>query len=192
MTQNRLSPAVAVALALGVAVGGVAPSQAQIGTGNSIIGAGDETIGAVVSPDDPKANRAEARAFGDCIVNRIAYRTQENLVQTSSGAFATMPNTHVPVTHADGCLVVDLAVEMTNSDGSGNLMVRAVINGIGVATPIGTLLGRVVSPTVYETRSMRFMFPNVPAGTHTVKIEWLASGGGTASAQKRTLTVQHR
>ena len=191
MTNLRSLFAVAAALAIGALLGGGGLVQAKLGTGDEAIG-GTPDIASVGAP------RAEApRVVGQCITNRTAYRTQTNQVSATPGlfTFVLMANTHLPVTHAAGCLIVDFSAEMSAGTADTNMIIRASISGTGlqVAEPPFAAVGRPVAANVYEMRSMRFVFPSVPAGTHTVRIEWSrGSGAGPGEIRNRTLTVQYR
>ena len=183
----------ACAVALTIGAGGVAGSaRAQLGNGSAAIGTG-RAIGAVPETASPEAAKVGApRAIGQCVTNRTAFRTQDNEVSTTSFTFVTMANTHFPVTHQAGCLVVDLAGMVANASALGAISVRAWIGGVGAAEPPEISLGRPIEALIYDTRSMRFVFPNVPAGTHTVRIDWRSQTGSTVSVNERTLTVQYR
>jgi hypothetical protein len=173
----HMMPGFAALFVFGTLIVGVDPADGQLGTNAAV---GDE--------------QAAARVFGSCITNRTVFRTQTNQVQTLSPlSFRTMDNTHLPVTHAAGCLIVDFAGELHSNTNAGRIHIRAFITGRGVAEPPEALIGHSVEATEFETRSMRFVVPNVPAGTHTVRIEWLMDDlFGIARARNRTLTVQHR
>ena len=196
MTQYRSFLAAAVALATGTAAVGVAPAHAQLGTGDSAIGAGGEAVGAALSSNGTEAESAAApRTTGGCTTNKTEFRTQSNLVEkvwNGFSGFSTMPNTHLPVTHAAGCLIVDFSGDMTLLGANPPTFIRALIAGVGAAEPSWASVGTPATPGNMMVRSARFVFPNVPAGTHTVRIEWSVIASGTVRAERRTLTVQHR
>jgi hypothetical protein len=178
--------AVAIPLALGVAAGS-SVAHAQLGNATAAIGSAGE---ADAGPSEGRA--AAPRVVGNCITNRTAYRTQSNSVSTTSPTFSTMPNTHFPVTHAAGCIIVDFSAMVLIVNSTERMLVRAWIGGIGAAEPLQMNLGRPASANQYETRSTHFVFPNVPAGTHTVRIEWRSQNGGNVGVGNRTLKVQYR
>ena len=182
--------AVVAAVTMGGSLVDVDPARAELGAGGSSIGSGGNAIGKGAAQGETAAYEAAPRAVGGCTTNKTQFRTQTNQVHTASNVFAVMPNTHFPVTHAAGCLIVDFAGEMAAI--GAYLEVRAWIGGIGAAEPPVVLLApNSGADAITDTRSMRFVFPNVPAGTHTVRIDWkLASGD--AFATRRTLTVMHR
>ena len=189
MTNLQTMLVLAVALTVGGSMFGVDPAHAQLGNGSAAIGRGPPDA---ASSKTPQAGAP--RAVGSCITNRTAFRTQTNAIQRNAPvSFFLMDNTHVPVTHAAGCLIVDFAGEMYANTNAGTIRIRASIVGIGVGEPPEALIGHTVDPTEFETRSMRFVFPDVPAGTHTVRIDWRTDDiFATLRARNRTLTVQHR
>ena len=182
--------AAVAALTMGASLFGLDPAHAQLGNGSGAIGAGGEAIGTIEGGVSEGERAAAPRIVGGCVTNRTAYRTQSNTVTTTSSTFVTMPNTHLPVTHAAGCLIVDVVGEVTNTN-TATMFIRAWIGGIGAAEPPDGALGVPALAGAIETRSMRFVFPNVPAGTHTVRIEW-RTFSGTMFALHRALTVMHR
>ena len=186
MTRTGTMFAIAAALAIGATFGGDGLVQARLGTGGEAIGGTPEMVSA-----HTRANDA-SRSVGNCITNRTAYRTQSNSASTVSGIFAAMPNTHFPVTHNAGCLIVDFSGEVYTSSATTRMLIRAWIGGIGAAEPVFVFLGRPVAAGILEVRSMRFVFPNVPAGTHTVRIDWASSSGASVHVNRRTLTAQYR
>ena len=182
----------AAALSIGTFLADVDPAHAQLGTGNAAIGGGGEAIGRG-APEGAASEAPRAVApLGQCVTNRTAFRTPGNFVGTTSTSFALMPNTHFPVTHAAGCLIVDFAGTVLSSDASNAVTIRAFIVGIGPAEPGAVSMGRPAAPGIFETRSMRFVFRDLPAGTHTVRIEWQSNTGGNVNVAFRTLTVQYR
>ena len=187
MTRTGTMLTISAALAVGAMFGGGGLVQARLGTG------GETVEGRVLDVAPREASGAVApRAFGQCITNRTAFRTQSNGINTASAAYEIMPNTHFPVTHNAGCLIVDFSGEMTANDADTLMQIKATIPGTTAEPSSGAFLGRSAFPFFLETRSMRFVFPNLPAGTHTVRIEWRASGAGSVTAASRTMTVQYR
>ena len=186
MTRIGTMLCVAVALIAGAAIGGGGLVQAGLGTGGEAIDRGALALAASGAPD------AAPRTFGQCITNRTAYRTQSNVVSTISTDYVVMANTHLPVTHTAGCLIVDFAGVVATIGSANRMIIRAWIPGIGTAEPPLAFLGQPVTSAVHETRSMRFVFPNVPAGTHSVRIDWRSETGDLVAAVYRTLTVQYR
>ena len=193
MTNLQTMLAFAAALTLGALLVAVDPARAILGTASTAVGSGGESIGRG-SPDtaSSEAQSAAPRAVGTCVTNRMAFRTQTNFVEMTFTDFAVMPNTHYPVTHAAGCLIVDFAGEVAGDTADDAMFIRASIQGIGAAEPPEVFLGLPVAANFREMRSMRFVFPNVPAGTHTVRIEWRSLSGGTVATESRTLTIQYR
>ena len=182
----------AAALSIGTFLVDVDPAHAQLGTGNAAIGGGGEAIGRG-APEGAASEAPRAVApLGQCVTNRTAFRTPGNFVGTTSTSFALMPNTHFPVTHAAGCLIVDFAGMVQIDDASNQMRIQAIIVGIGIAEPGQMFIGRPAAPGDVETRSMRFVFRDVPAGTHTVRIDWRSDTGGNVNVASRTLTVQYR
>lgn len=184
--------AVVAALAVGSLLADVDPAHAQLGTGSTAIGGGGEAIGREV-PDTRSSEAPRAVApVGQCVTNRTAFRNPMNFVGTRSTDFAVMPNTHFKVTHAAGCLIVDFAGIVLTTDASNQMTIQAFVAGIGTAEPGQMFLGRPAAPGDFETRSMRFVFRDLPAGTHTVRIDWRSEPGGNVNVGPRTLTVQYR
>jgi hypothetical protein len=183
--------AAAAALTIGAVFTGVELAQAQqLGTGSNALGSGGASIGRADVPMVEDQRAVAPAIAGDCVTNRTRFRTETNFVNTTTTFFVKMPNTHLPVTTSGGCLIVDFAGEVFISDSDNGLKIQAYISGIGEAQPSSVFLG--LPAGKWDTRSMRFVFPNVPAGQHIVRIEYRRDNGGTVSTKVRTLTVQYR
>jgi hypothetical protein len=165
-----------------------AEAGAAIGTGDSAIGANVSTGNAGETIETASAPRA---TLGQCNTTQLAYRTETGLVQTTSQNFVLMPAMHRPIVipgSTPRCVVVEFIGEVTTSSG-GLLSLQARISGVGTSLTPQVFLARDTGP--YQARFARFIFPSVPPGERTVRIDWRSSGGQVMGVFTRTLTIEY-
>ena len=135
---------------------------------------------------------------GACTTNRVKFRTATNEVSENSGTFTNIPQSSVNVTvggAAPTCVIVVFSAEVQTSLTLGLLVRARLTGGIGIGEPPHALF-YVGDPLARQTRSMQFVFENVPPGSYTVRMQFRAvvvdEGPGDASLIRRTLVVHHR
>ncbi len=116
---------------------------------------------------------------------RLAVASVEGYVEASSSAsWIWMSGMAVnAVTDATRDLVITSSVESYSS--SGQLMVRALVDGVVVGDAQVHASG---TSGAVGARSVTFVAPSVPAGTHLVLLQW-AVKGGSATITDRSMTV---
>jgi hypothetical protein len=144
----------------------------------------------------PAPTGSRADVSGVCTPTKLAFKTLTNLKSTTSASFVPMPGTQRTIkTSANSCIIVAFSGEVT-ADFQNQMEIRAFASSL-VGEPPFLRMGRSVSPSNLEARSMRFVFKDVPAGTHNVGIAWRsekggADVGGTVYARNRTLIIRYR
>jgi hypothetical protein len=133
---------------------------------------------------------------GRCTAPTTDFRTTNSTdTVTSSTSFTTIPQmAHTFTTAASGCVIVHFAAE-TFAPRGRVLDIRARLDNTTTATPSDVQLsgdddededGRWA-----RSHAHIFVFPSVPAGTHTLRMEWRSSGGAV-TIHRRTMLMQHR
>jgi hypothetical protein len=133
-----------------------------------------------------------ANVGGGCNTTKLAFKTSTSLDNTTSASFAPMPGTQRTITTSDkSCVIVDFSGEQA-SEGVNRMEIRAFASSV-VGEPPSVLMGFAQPAPNFRTRSMRFVFKNLPAGTHNVGIAWRSENeGAIVSTRNRTLTIQYR
>jgi len=134
---------------------------------------------------------------GACNPNRTRFRTETNVVGTSSVNYVDAPRTFQAITvggTSPSCVIVTFSVDADNTPvtNSNWMKVRARIDGIGAAgnsePPEHT-----VDVRRYDQHSIQFFFPAVPPGAHTVRIQFASfNPGNVVRLYNRSLSVQFR
>ena len=94
-------------------------------------------------------------------------------VSTTSAAWENVPGISESIfTKADDHLAIHFSAESFVTRG-GSLFLRALVDGLP-ASPADVLLARGNDP---QSRLMSFGVRNLPAGGHTVRIQWMVNGG---------------
>lgn len=127
---------------------------------------------------------------GDCIARPehallYGYAYEGPWDPTTSTTFVDIPNAAGYIsTEAEGDLAITFSARIYVTDGK-RIFVRALIDG----TPASP--SDVIMNTVYVSRGRSFTFvrEDLPAGDHTVQMQWLVDSGGTASIGDRSLTL---
>jgi hypothetical protein len=171
MTNSRFFLSIAAAISISALVGLVQLAPAQ---------------------DAAASLGSNANVAGGCNTNKLAFKTLTSLDSTTSASFAPMPGTQRAVTtSANSCIIVDFAGETAAAVGLDRMEIRAFASSL-VGEPPSVLMGFGQPPPSFRTRSMRFVFKDVPAGTHNVGIAWRSEQGGPVSIRNRTLTIEYR
>ncbi len=176
MTSSRFFLSVAAAMLFSVAVGDAQLVHAQDG---------------VV----PAGSRADVA--GRCTTTKLAVKTLTNLVSsTTSASFVPMPGTQRAITlSANNCIIVEFSGELT-ADFRNGMEIRAFASSL-VGEPPFLRMGRSITPSNFEARSVRFVFKGVPAGAYNVGIAWRSENVGALVdskiyARNRSLTIRYR
>jgi hypothetical protein len=125
----------------------------------------------------------------------VTFRAATSRESTSSTAFSNIPDAGVNFTVGGDdptCVVVVFSAEaQTGLD--RNMAVRArLLSGIGVGEPPQVFFGRHADVGLH-TRSMQFVFPEVPPGNQSLRIQFRSTGpGDVVRIGARTTVVHHR
>jgi hypothetical protein len=134
---------------------------------------------------------------GTCNPNRIRFRTETSVVQTSSLAYVDAPQTFQAITVggvAPSCVMVTFSFDADNAPANASnwMAVRARIEGIGAAGD-SQPPEHIVDIRRYDQHSVQFFFPDVPPGAHTVRIQFASfNPGNTVRMYNRSLAIQFR
>ena len=105
--------------------------------------------------------------------------------------FQNVPGASVSFTQAvRGCVIVLFSAESFAGVGE-SLMLRPILPGAGASSP-ATLMFAANDPNLYTTRSAVFVFQNVAAGAHTLRMQARSAGGTQTELRGYTLVVQFR
>ncbi len=167
MTSSRFFLSVVAAMSFSASVGNAQPAHAQ---------------------DAAASAGSRANVAGRCNTTKLAFKTLTTSDTTTSASFAPMPRTQSAITtSAKSCVIVDFSGEQF-----GGVEIRAFASSL-VGEPPFAQLGTPIFPGQLDTTSMRFVFEDVPAGTHNVGIAWRSPTAGTSViVQNRILTIQYR
>ena len=135
---------------------------------------GDRTL--VVAASPPSTAR-----------NALAIKTAPSgppVTSTSTG-WQPIPDLQTTIqTPAHSDLAISIAAE-AHSSGNGRMFVRALVDG-RPADPTDAVLSR---GGYNETESFTFVFEDLPAGNHTVELQWHVDAGQTGYLGDRSLVV---
>lgn len=149
------------------------------------------------APQRPEA-ASEITAGLNCRVNKVAFVVAGDpaeggsTVETTSTSFVVMPRMARKITTtAPGCVIVEFTGELSAEElGRPLLQVQAV--GKGAAAPRYVMMGFATSYGYLDSRSARFVFRNLPAGEHRIRLRWRSEIGVKVFARARMLTIHYR
>lgn len=148
---------------------------------------------------EPKA--VQTPVVGSCKPTNIRFiATNSTDLQTRSPDFVNIPQASVQFNqHTDGCVIVHFAgvvLARTFSDEPQRIIIRAILEDTNTAAvPRNVQLsgdddeegdGRWA-----RAHSMFFVFPNVPAGSHRMLLQWKSPEGGFVFMHQHTVLVHH-
>jgi len=148
---------------------------------------------------EPKA--VQTPVIGSCQPTRIRYvATNSTDLQTNSTEYVTVPQASVRFEQrAGGCVIVHFAgvvLARTFFDEPQRIVIRAILEDANMtAVPRNVQLsgdddeegdGRWA-----RAHSMFFVFPNVPAGSHKMTLQWRSPEGGLIFMHQHTVLVHH-
>jgi hypothetical protein len=139
---------------------------------------------------------------GTCEVSKIAYATASNSVPTGTGTwdgiFLDVPSMSVTVVvtpvrpGGERCLMVSFSA-MVSSAGQEwpRLPVRALLDGNQVGSPgfVYFSADDLILFGEHHSNTFNWIFPDVAAGTHTVKIQFAIPPGPGPTLSRRSLVV---
>jgi hypothetical protein len=140
------------------------------GTGNAVYsaaGAGDDGQGAVTANVQPHVTGS------NCELIKVDFATSSTRQKTTSTTYVDVVDSVIPVTiggSSPTCLEADFTAQA--SAPSSVLRVRAVLDGTTVGEPADVKL---VTLSDANTHGMNFFWADVPAGSHSVKMQYLSS-----------------
>ena len=117
---------------------------------------------------------------GSCVVNRATYRAETNGGgSTSSTTFVNIPQTALDITvgGAEPTCVIVVFTAQTQTTANENMLVRAVIPGLGAGVPADFSMGPGTGTT--EARPAQFVFEDVAPGDYTVRMQFRSVPGTT-------------
>jgi hypothetical protein len=130
---------------------------------------------------------------GSCVVNRATYRAETNGGgSTSSTTFVNIPQTALDITvgGAEPTCVIVVFTAQTQTTSTENMLVRAVIPGLGAGVPADFSMGPGTGTT--EARPAQFVFEDVAPGDYTVRMQYRSVPGTTVTVTRPTVVVHHR
>jgi hypothetical protein len=129
---------------------------------------------------------------GTCAVTKQSFATHVDLNSTTSTTYIDVPGASVPikVSNRAGCITVQFS-SMVQSMGNELLFVKAVLMPGEIASEPGQMQFESASPLRILTRSATFVFPDVPAGEYTVKMQYRSRSGGTVWVHRGVTVVSY-
>jgi len=153
-------------------------------------------------PDDAgeSARAPRAAVKGRCGALRVDFAASDLMFSTTSSTiYANIPDTQITfVQSKPGCVIVHYsAFVYAASDSAALMYVRPLLDGAVTAVPAETQFsgdddedgdGRWA-----RSHAMNFVFPDVPAGTHRLTMQWRSLvDGQVIYTHRRTTLVHHR
>ena len=138
-------------------------------------------------------NLVTLAAAGSCLVNRVKYRTTANQNGTYSTGFVDVPDSYVSITVGGAnpsCVIATFSASarVVNS----TMYVRAYIPQLGATAEPQSSFFTALSGSLFHAHSMQFVFPSIPPGQYSVRIQYRSQNGQLVFVGTRTLTVQFR
>jgi hypothetical protein len=146
---------------------------------------------------EPAAS-SRAPVSGTCTTARARFKTDTNLVATSSTGESLVPGASLTFTKSSGagCVIVRFSAE-SFAPRNTTIRIRPLIDGTASAQP-GP------QPVIWNAdhdednngnglrvHSFEWVFPSVAVGSHTVTLRWSSNNGATVNFFFRTLTILH-
>ena len=138
---------------------------------------------------------AAAPVTGACTPTRVNYSASSiDGSSNNSTTYANIPEASVTFSigagNAPSCVIVRFSA-VTRANGTSNLELRALLNNTPNALPVNVTYA--TGAATAETHLFEFIFHNVVAGSHTVKMQFRkgSSAGGSVFVDRHNLVVQH-
>lgn len=117
------------------------------------------------------------------------YKVSNNNKQTNSTTYVNMLDGAVPFTTGQkGCVIVTFTTQMNS--GTYRAMVRARLDNMTDGMPGEYRLAEAVNEV--ETRTATFVFANVPAGAHTLRMQFASPDAENIFFNGHLILVQYR
>lgn len=133
---------------------------------------------------------ATAAVLGNCNA-AMAMRYTSSILdnsQTASLVFSAIPEGTVNFMQGHtGCVVVTFTAQINS--GSNRLGLRAYLDNTTVGHPFEVVLAESISAT--ETRTVVFVFSDVAAGAHTLKMQFSSPDAATVTVMRHVTMVQY-
>jgi hypothetical protein len=131
---------------------------------------------------------------GDCSTRKIGYASSDETgLSTSSPDFVDVPGMALTFeTARSGCVLVSYSAVVLAAGADRPLLnVRAMLDGAFPSFPGEVQLEGDSQGEWADARAFNFVFIRVPAGTHTVKMQWRSADFGIVWTHERTMLVSH-
>ena len=137
-------------------------------------------------------NLVTPAAAGTCNLNRVRYRTATNQNSTYSVNFVDVPDSSINVNIGGvnpSCVIVTFSASarVVNSI----MYVRAYIPQLGATAQPETAFFTALSGNLFHAHSMQFVFPSIPPGQYSVRVQFRSQNGQLVVVGTRTVTVQY-
>lgn len=128
---------------------------------------------------------------GDCQTNAAKYSVSTDLQKSSSKSYRDVTGTAIAFNQgADGCAEVAFSAEAATNPGQ-ILVTRVVLDGSNVCLPGDNLFASDSPSGDLADHAMNYICPNVPAGSHTAKVQFRSRFGGAVALDYRTTIVRY-
>jgi hypothetical protein len=126
---------------------------------------------------------------GTCSTNKTKFVVSENLHTTSSTSFVKAKDAVIDFTSSvAGCMKVTFSAEASTANDE-SMSVRVLIDNGGFCRPADALF---VRSAAVGAHAMTFFCEEVPAGAHTLKVEFRSNSGANVTLGFRTTEVSFR
>jgi hypothetical protein len=135
---------------------------------------------------------AQTAVTGNCVITGAVYRAATNTELVGD----TQPFTDIPgasvqfVQRSSGCVIVTFSAESFAPD-AVSMLIRPLLDSTGRSVPLDVQFAA-NDPNLYTTRTAVFIFRNVAAGTHTIRMQFRASPPQRTEIGSYSLVVQHQ
>jgi len=126
---------------------------------------------------------------GMCNTNKTKFVVSETIHSTSSTLFVKVNDTVINFTSSvAGCMKVTFSAEASTANNE-SLGIRVLIDNGGFCRPADALFAR---SAAVGAHAMTFFCEDVPAGAHTLKVEFRSNSGENVTLGFRTAEVSYR
>jgi hypothetical protein len=135
----------------------------------------------------PSASRAAVHHCSILFADSVA--TIPGQQTTSSQTFVNLPGAAITFTSSLDCLIVHFTAQV-RAKLPEKVRIRAILDGTEVAFP--SVVEWSTPTNEDDGHSATFIFPDVSADTHTVRIQFLSVDGGTVAISRGLLTIRYK
>jgi hypothetical protein len=170
--------------------------SAKVCTGLIVGTFGLVSAGSVWAQQGPEvsAGAANAEISGKCEPTRLAYRTVEETLEstTTSQGFVDLEKTGVKFkTSAKSCVAVRFSA-LTYAVGSDAFEIRVMLDGVTAFFPARVQFAGDDNSSYAHARSFEFVLADVPKGKHKVVVQWHTIFGDPVYIYARNTVVQYK